>query len=485
MKSTKLVKILRTFSKEEMKLFEKFVASPYHNGKICLPLLKEIKKFYPEFKSRRLSYEYLYGKLHPHKIFKKQVMWNLTSAMEKVAEEFLEQVAFKKNKFHRMGLLLSELGNRKLLNNYSSTLNKMQKQLENNAMDYYYFENMGHLEDYKQEYYHLKDSIQPMSDSKLKAVEYQILLFLRMTVGGLNDMNLLSKNYNSKFDINIPLEFAKHLDLKSIRDYARNKNFKYAFLIDIYYYSLMMLLQPKEAEYLYKVRELYEMHYNKFTLSEKRNMMHWILNYCIRRSESEGIKYERIIFELNKFRLKEGLAFYPEKQIPKAIYYQILKAALCIDETKWAENFIKNYTSMLQPEIQESIGAIAYAFLHFQRKEYEKVLKNLINAEFIDIRDKLFARSLISRTYYEMNEFDTLLNNIDSSKHFLRKNKSVSEYYETSYHNFFNFLIRVISIKENADLSSVPILKKEILSTTKLENKKWLLEKLEELIIQL
>ena len=223
------------------------------------------------------------------------------------------------------------------------------------------------------------------------------------------------------------------------------------------------------------------MHYDKFNPGEKRTIMRWILTYCILRTESEGIKYEKIIFELNKFRLKEGFVFYPEGQLHRQIYLQILSVALSTGNIKWAENFIKNYTPKLLPEIRESSEAMAYAYLHFHTKEYEKVLGYLNNVEYADVLDKLWAKSLLAQTYYEMNEFDSLLNHIDSAKHFLKNNKSVSELYEKYYGNFYYFLTKLISVCEHKDLSSIPVLKKEIISTKKLDNKKWLLEKAEEL----
>src|SRR5262245_14354555 len=107
MKNTKLVNILKTFSKEEMKEFEKFVCSPYHNtGKNCMPLIKQLQKFYPEFESDVLTYENLYKKLYPGKKFNKQVMWNLTSAAEKMADEFIIHERLKKDEFTRFSLLI-------------------------------------------------------------------------------------------------------------------------------------------------------------------------------------------------------------------------------------------------------------------------------------------------------------------------------------------------------------------------------------------
>src|SRR5689334_25124303 len=100
MKASKLINILRTFSKEEMGEFEKFAASPYHNtGKNIVPFLKQLQKYHPNFDDDKLSYEYFYTKLYPGKKFNKQVMWNLCSAMEKASAEFLIQQRLRADKF--------------------------------------------------------------------------------------------------------------------------------------------------------------------------------------------------------------------------------------------------------------------------------------------------------------------------------------------------------------------------------------------------
>lgn len=482
MKDSKLINTLKTFSKEEMKMFGKFVASPFHNNGIKFsPLFKQLQKHYPDFEPQKLTHEILYKKLYPGKKLNKQVIWNLTSAMEKMTKEFLEQIALRKNKFNSMRLILSEFGSRKLLYNYSRTLAEMEKLLETSRIDYDYFDYKGHLENLKQEYYHLVDKVQAMSESKLKASEYQVLLFLRMTVGGLNDMNLLTKYHNSKFDVNIPLELAKHIELKSITEYANSKNYEYAFLIEIYYHSLIMILNPEEPGHLDKVRKLYMLHFTKFTLSEKRNIMHWIVNYCLINMDFDEIKYRRIIFESNEFRLKEGLAFYPENQLPKAIYIQMLNAALALNETQWAVNFIKSYTAKLQPDIQESMKCMAYAFLYFHTKEYRKVLKYLNKVEFTDIQDKFFARTLTARSYYELNEIEILLNYTESSKRFLVNNPSVSAISRIYIHNFFKYIKKMVFLRENKDRDKIHDLRREIERNKEVSNTKWLLEKLSEL----
>lgn len=482
MKNLKLINILTTFSEEEMKQFDKFLASPFHNsGKNCTPLFRLLQKYYPDFKSEKITYESLHRKLYPRRIFNKQVMWNLTSAMETMAKEFLKQTALRKNKFTALELSISEYSSRKLVNNYSQAMSEMEKLLEAGGIDYEYFEKKVRLENFKSDFCFLVDKLQLKGDSTLRSCEYQIMLFLRNTVGGLRDMKILEEYHNYRYDVDIPFEFAKNLKLENIVDYANRNNFEYAYLIEIYYHSLMMLLEPHKTFHLDKFRELYEIHYRKLARGEQGNMMHWLINYCLYNMELDESKYSRIVFELNQFRLSEGIAFYPGELFSKVTYLQILNAALDVNETDWTLKFIEDYTPKLLPEIRESMRCMAYAFLNFHMKEYRKVIENLSKVEFIDIRDKLQTRVLSAKSFYELGETEALLNIVDSSKHFIIKNPAVSQTVRAHLHNFLKYLKKIVFVKESEDASEISILKNEIEKVEKISGKKWLLEKLSEL----
>ena len=173
MKDLRLINILRTFSKEEMKLFGKFAASPYHNsGKNFMPLFNLLTKAHPDFEAGSFTYENIHEKLHPGKKFNKQVMWNLTSAMEKMAKEFLKQEALKKNDFVQMDLALTEFGSRKLFNNYSSTLGEMEKLLDKSSIDFEYFSKKDKLNLFKQKYYFSVDKVHLIGDATIKTAEW-------------------------------------------------------------------------------------------------------------------------------------------------------------------------------------------------------------------------------------------------------------------------------------------------------------------------
>jgi hypothetical protein len=243
----------------------------------------------------------------------------------------------------------------------------------------------------------------------------------------------------------------------------------------------MMLLEPEQTRHLDKYRELFEAHFKKFTQNEQSSMMHDIINYCLYNLELGKDRFRRIVFELNEFRLKEGLAFYPENQLSKAIYIQILNAAIDVNETRWAEDFIEKYTIWLLPAYRDSMKYMAYAFLYFHTGEYSKVFENLTKVEFVDIWDKLQTRVLSAKSYYELDEIETLLNTIDSSKHFINNNPSVSGIVRKHVHNFLKYLQKLVFIKENMEAGEIRILRNELEKNKEISSKKWLLEKLKEL----
>ena len=140
MKNNKLIQTLKTFTKDEMKLFEKFVASPYFNkGRNYLPLLNELQKCYPDFENDKLTSENVYKKLYPGRKFNKQVIWNQVSELEKLALEFLLQNALMNYKSERFIIMFDELSKRNLDKQIINEIGKTDKYVNNMKFGEEYF----------------------------------------------------------------------------------------------------------------------------------------------------------------------------------------------------------------------------------------------------------------------------------------------------------------------------------------------------------
>jgi hypothetical protein len=329
MKDTRLINILRSFSKEEIKLFEKFVSSPYHNtGKNCEPLLNELQKYYPVFNDDKLSYENVYRKLHPGRKFNKQVMWNLSSALEKMSDEFIIHEMQKRDEFTRYSLLLLGLSG-KDPKYYYKKLEEMKKRFddldigEENSTGMDYFKVKWKYEAVKGVYYHMIDKFSLTAGPIIKRGEYLILSFIQNLTQDLYNIYFMEKRYNHDFEMNLPLQFVKSINFKQILEYVKNKNFEYEWIIEFYFNKIMCLIDENEEEYFFNLKKMFEDKHEKFTFFENSNTISTLTNYSIEKIDQGNENYLNILFEINEFRLKEDITIITGDIFRKTTYIQI------------------------------------------------------------------------------------------------------------------------------------------------------------------
>ena len=478
-----LFRIMRTLTAKEMKSFERFLASPYHRAeKNCLPLYELLKKNYPKFREDEIDYEKIYSELYPGKEYKKQVVWNLISALEKYALSFLEHEALKKDEFQSREMRINELLHRKLSNDALSELNGIEDFFKGRLIDFNYFRQRIRQGDNRINFYQAENKNHLLPDIYIESMEYRILSFFKDLKASLEDQQFFVEMYNKKYKFNLPEKLAKSIDLERIIEYCEENKFEYLYYIRIIFHSIMIILKNDEPEHFFKLRDLFNENHHRFDKREKRNMIIPIVNYCVRHRYSREHDYKRIMFELNEFRLSEGLAFYPGNQIPKLLYTQILLNAISLNELSWSREFVAKYTEMLHPDLRSSIGSLALAFLSFEDKKYNDVLRNLNEVNYTDVRDKIHVRMLTAKTYYELNENETLLNYIDSSRHFLQNNSSINESRKKQYGGLLNNLSQLVNLRLRRDPESINNFRNSVLNSEQNENVSWILKKADELI---
>ncbi len=99
--------LLKEFSRKEILQLEYFLKSTYHNkSKKIILLFKEIKKYYPDFKSVKLTKEGLSLKVNPGLKFKESTLRDLMSGLLRCIEEFLIFEEMNRNHTDKLFLLL-------------------------------------------------------------------------------------------------------------------------------------------------------------------------------------------------------------------------------------------------------------------------------------------------------------------------------------------------------------------------------------------
>ena len=134
------IDILKTFSDEELSLFEEFIGTPFHNKNVkVVHFFALLKKYHPEYSGEGLTKENLFLQLNGNVKYKDTYIRNLFSDLSSLAEKFLQLELVSKDKTYER-LLIEEIKNRDLfelagkkiktmLNSYTLFLNTKVKRI--------------------------------------------------------------------------------------------------------------------------------------------------------------------------------------------------------------------------------------------------------------------------------------------------------------------------------------------------------------------
>jgi len=124
------------------------------------------------------------------------------------------------------------------------------------------------------------------------------------------------------------------------------------------------------------------------------------------------------------------------------------------------------------------MNCFAMALLSFEMNDFEKALEFTGKVNYELFVFKYDIKLLLLKIFYEKNCYEEALSLIDSFKHFLSGNKTVSEYYRNNYMLFLKYYKELLNMKIQNSTEDSELLKNKINSEKNLISKTWLLEKI-------
>ena len=469
MDNSLIVNILKSLSKEEIKDFGRFAGSPYFvNRKKVYELFEILKDFYPDFPQEAMEKGDIYKKLFPGAEYDDVVLRKAASYLHKALKEYLAYRNFKNNEFLYDNCLLEEAYKRGLDKLALSSVNSMEKLLNENSMqseEAYY--NRYKLEEQKHILSSGKNSERDWQKTFDSYCTYFLFNLLRHYSVMSNDMKFYKIEYRLHFrdEVLSMLEGSMFLKVPSIA---------------IYFYTIKLFYSPENEDYFYKLKELLFKNGGELDKVAEEGIYIYLQNYCYRRSDAGEARFLKERFDILKKMIGKKLCLRQGYMI-KDFFNSMVIVSLELGEVSYAENFIKKYRSFLQPAQDSSILNFNYACLEFYKKNYESALEYLSKVEYDDFYDKVIVRSMNLMIYYEAGMIEQGLSLIDSFNHFLSSNKDVSPYVKKRTKNFINLVNRLFKLKE-ANTKTDPVkLKKDIYESDMLMRRMWLIEKISEL----
>ncbi len=487
--NSRLIVILRSFSKDELKEFEKFAGSPYFSsGRNVLPVLKYLKKYSPQYDNKEaLTLEKIYSSLNAKAgtmtpknsgLIRKHL-----SELSIMAEKFMAVSGFMKDKNNFRISLLRELGERKIYSlfekEYENTLSDMGKTgFDPEKLDFE--SNLA----YQKCLFHLhKNELKKYFPMYCETIDIQFLRALLDIYKASAALLTFKQNYNFNTSQSLAYNIPEIINSGSLLEIIKEKYPAYLTCCEIYYLIFKAGNEPDNINNIVILREKFLKIIDKFSHHEKFEIFRFIESFYMR-LEKESVPvlgYQRV--KLYKEMLDKNVYSHnPDEDFSELTFNNFLFHFLNVEDIKYAEEFLENNLDKLSKPVRKNVYNLSKAFINWHKKNYEPALQYLsdVKSEYIpSIKNEIYYLKTI--LFFELSHFENCFYNIDSHNHYLRNNEENSEIDRQRYINFNQYARKLANIKSGTAKEDIDNLIYEINKTSPIVNSVWLLEKAGEL----
>ncbi|MEX0811483.1 MAG: hypothetical protein WD048_04640 [Chitinophagales bacterium] len=464
MLETKLVKLLKSFNKQDLRQAKDFVYAPFFNKNENVRLLFDIvKKHHPNY---TISKAKVYSKLFPRKKYDDLKLRHLMSMLYKVLEDFLAVRHFYEDGKQKNLSLLESLYNLKLPSQFKKTEKRVGPALKQNTPadsgnHYYAFRYALLKEDFEQIHRERRKTTR-LQDVGQHLDDFYIINKLKNACAMLSYQNV----YQQEYDYTLLDTLLQYLE----KHPPKNK------LIQLYLAGLFCIKESENLKHFVQLKKLLQS--SKDIALDELQQLHAIArNYCIKQVNTGNTAFFRDLFELYQLGLKDKILLDAEGYMSPAAFKNILTVALKVEAFDWTYQFIKEEMHLLKVAERESLYHYGLGKLYFQKKEYDKVVQALMQVEYTDVFVMLDSKTLLLKTFYELDEMESLAALLHSFKQLLQR-KTILAYHQENYKNLVRFTKQMINLPPYNKKRREALIQK-VKAAKILTEREWLLENLE------
>ena len=249
--------------------------------------------------------------------------------------------------------------------------------------------------------------------------------------------------------------------------------------VAIYHAIYRTLTDPDDEAHFHQLKDAIGTHHAIFRPDEARDVFIFVQNYCIRRINAGRSDFLSTLLDVYELGLSTGL-IYRDDELSPWDFKNIVTLGLRLGRHDWTRTFIDAQAPRLPDD--ERSNALTYntANLHFHTGEHTACIQALLTVEYNDVFYQLGAKTLLLKSYYELDAFDPLTALSESFRTLLRRKKDISDQSKHLYLNFLKILGRLIS--SHLDRSRLKAIDSAIDETSPLADRAWLKAKVAELL---
>jgi len=478
MNNIKLFELLETFSKHEFENFGFFLKSPYLNSSPKAQKLFEIiSENYPDFDSDKLTKQFIFSAIYPGEEYKDKKVRDLFSKTLELAENYLAFRRIGNDPLLLKSYSISELAERNLGKHFEKNAKEMEAML--GAIEVknsrYLFYNYLLLKE-KHRYYEHKEDVgkrEKIFIDIYKEIDQFVLYFVS------NMLFYYAVQFSQQKLVKHDTQFEL---LDELLSYIEKRDISMYPEMLVMYNTVLLLKFPERTEIFYTLKDL--LNKNGDSLEKEIRIETYIVinNYSKEKSLYGDASFKKEYFKITKEMLEQDIYPLEDNYLPEHSYISIAGDAMIQHDYEWAKNFIENYKQRVRPENRDNAFDFVTAMLNYRLKNYDKALKLLAKVKTHDFYYTLRVKNHFLKIYFETNQFDSVLNLIDSFRHFLIGNKNMPDYLSSRFLLYVNFLARICTAIHGKDHDNLSVIYDEIGRAPSVENRGWMKEQIDRIL---
>ncbi|MBK9013730.1 MAG: hypothetical protein IPM82_06380 [Saprospiraceae bacterium] len=466
MHKNKVIIVLKSLTPDEIRQLDKFVRSPVHNQHDDVVRFFQYVRKHLSGGERALDKERVFGHLFPGEAFDMQQIHYISSYLLKVVEEFLAWKEWK-NDLTFFGLeLMKSYRSHRLEQSHRAclarTMNQHQSQQLRDSQHYL------HLYQLREQAYLTARTQGRSKDFDLQQlIDAQDIAFIIEKLK--NGCNVLSHEAVKKTKYKMGL-------LDPVIHFLNGHPFLELPSVAVYYHAYLALSDNSNENSFVQLKKILESHPTAFPLADLRDLYLFAINYCIKQLNSGNQGYLREVFEIYLAGMSIDI-FIENGVLSPWTYSNFIISGIRLREFDQVESFINSYKQSLPEKEREGLFRYNYAFLYYEKKDYQKAMLMLSTTDYgKDLLTTCAAKTLLARMYFEQNEMETLLNLLQSFRVFIGR-KELLGYHKDSYGNFINTLYKLINLRAAKDPDAREV-RGDLANYKVVAAKEWLLSQL-------
>jgi hypothetical protein len=424
-----VIEILKTLSKKEINNFKKFLTSSYYGRQVVIErLFAELIKYYPEFKSKKLTAENLVSVVSP--TGKYSTLRDSLSLLLKSVTDFLAYEQFKPDKKNRNNYSLKSFVERNIQSGYSRLLKQAKSELKNSGslMDAFYwqFRISQVMYDNTNQNVRRKDITAKKEEVRLLTEGFINFLnyFISSAIRTYYDLSNYSNNFGMNLSSNPVLKAFEDESIFKTADKLKKYNSSY-FIIDIYKALLRLNLKSSGRNYqIFKTKIL--KNESRLAKDEQELLYYELIKYNVVKSltKTNGLIYEQELLSIYENIVRKGI-FIDRNEIPTDLYINILINAFKLKKNKWIEFVTNNYLEKVYKVDRDNAYLLSTGLLLYLKNDFKKSLEYFEKIEPTDQRYNILRRKLIIRNYIKLELYEKALNDIRNLREIINRSDTI------------------------------------------------------------